>query len=90
MECETELEKRGAAPHVSSVQETWRPGITQTHHRKPLSLCIVSKLAALQISADETDETQALGLFMSSRRTTEGSADDCTISTGLLRIPGEQ
>jgi hypothetical protein len=36
---------------VSSDQETWRPGITQTQGSKPLSLCIVSKRVALQISA---------------------------------------
>lgn len=58
LECETELDKRGAALHVSSDQETWRPGITQTQGSKPLSLCIVSKHVILQISADDA---QALG-----------------------------
>jgi hypothetical protein len=61
LKCETELDKDkgGASLHVSSDQETWRPGITQTLGSKPLSHCIVSKRTALQISAEET---QALGL----------------------------
>lgn len=56
LKCETELDKDkgGASLHVSSDQETWRPGITQTLGSKPLSHCIVSKRAALQISAEET------------------------------------
>jgi hypothetical protein len=52
LECETELDGRGAALHVSSDQGTWRPSITQTKG-KPLSHCIVSQHAAWQISAGE-------------------------------------
>jgi hypothetical protein len=37
LECESELDKRGAAPHVSSDQETWRPKvIPKQRPAKPL------------------------------------------------------
>jgi hypothetical protein len=70
LECESELEERGAALHVSSDQETWRPGITQTQGSKPLSLCIVSKHVALQISAVAAQGLGLLSLITVDTRTT--------------------
>jgi hypothetical protein len=66
LECESELDKRGGALHVSSDRETWCPGIIQTQGSRPLSLCIVSKHVVLSISTEEAQSLgTSIGLLMS-------------------------